>query len=262
MKPHQAALLLGLAALDCFAMAIGVTVIAGILLAAAKPKQTFGGEAQTSPLPAFPPSTLASAIPTVTPRFKPTESASALSPTAEIEVEWRIFSVAEVEISMPATYAAGDPHTEAAAIVAALQELGADFDWTAIEEKLTGAAKSYVLWGIDSRQGNPAVVTNVAVAYDFPSPGESPADYASRFLDSISNQYSLLERLGLAHPAYEVERLLLLAFDEGGAQKQMAVYFVRDGNRIWDIFCYTAADEMETRLPVFDRMVDSFRVRG
>jgi hypothetical protein len=233
MKVWQAALLGVLGALDCLVVVAGLAIVLG------------------AGMPALP------AAPPPLGRLAETDTPTA-APTAAME-GWVKYTVPAVEIWMPGTYAAGDPHKDAAAIVAALKQMGANFNWSVIEQQLKTSSENYVLWGIDSHQGNPAVVTNVAVAYDFPNPGEPLADYATHFVGAISDSFVLIESKNIRHPEYEVQRILLDTKDTQGTPMRIAMYAMRDGNIIWDMICFTAVDEMDARLPSFDQMAVSFR---
>jgi hypothetical protein len=268
MKIWQTALLIGLAAMDCLVLVAGLVFILGSVSPSAGGKADLP-PAETTPPPAGPtlpptpsatPITMIFQFPTYTPYGTPADTAT-LTPTATGLFDgWVKFAVPEVEIWMPGTYAAGDPHTEAAAIVASLQEKGADFNWSLIEESLTKSAENYVLWGIDSYQGNPAVVTNVAIAYDYPNPGQPLEEYATHFIGAVSADFILIEQQTIRHPVYEVERVIFETKETSQTPMRVALYAVRDGNIIWDVLCSTAIDEMGSRLPAFDQMVDSFRV--
>jgi hypothetical protein len=271
MKIWQAALLIGLAVMDCLVVVAGTAVVIGSI-SSASPKGAAASLAPTStpklqsigptlaPTPSETPLTMVFQFPTYTPFGTPADTPTFTPTSTDLFEGWVKFFVPEVEIWMPATYAAGDPHTEAKAIIASLKEKGANFDWDVIEKEMTTLAKNYVLWGIDSRQGNPAVVTIVAVAYDFPNPGESLPAYTTRFVSAISNKYLLIEQQKVNHPEYEVERAILETKDPSATPMRLALYAVRDGNIVWVILCYTAVDEMKERLPSFNQMVDTFRV--
>jgi hypothetical protein len=266
MKVWQAALLGVLGALDCLVVVAGLAIVLGAgmpaLPAAPPPTATLppptAGPTLTPTLTETP-LTMVFQFPTYTPlgRLAETDTPTA-APTAAME-GWVKYTVPAVEIWMPGTYAAGDPHKDAAAIVAALKQMGANFNWSVIEQQLKTSSENYVLWGIDSHQGNPAVVTNVAVAYDFPNPGEPLADYATHFVGAISDSFVLIESKNIRHPEYEVQRILLDTKDTQGTPMRIAMYAMRDGNIIWDMICFTAVDEMDARLPSFDQMAVSFR---
>jgi hypothetical protein len=270
MKIWQAALLIGLAAMDCLVLVVGLILIVGSV-----PSSPSGGEANLvrtatplpqpaeptlPPTPSETPLTMIFQFPTYTPYGTPADTAT-LTPTATgLFDRWVKFSVPEVEIWMPETFAAGDPHTEAQAIIASLQEKGANFNWPVIEEQLTTAPENYVLWGIDSYQGNPAVVSFVFIAYDFANPSQPLADYATQFIGAVSADFILIEQQTVRHPVYEVARVIFETKETSQTPMRVALYAVRNENIIWDVMCFTAVDEMDGRLPAFNQMVDTFRV--
>jgi hypothetical protein len=271
MKMWQFALLGGIAALDCLVLVVGAVVIIGSI-----PSSAAGGSSAKLPPTATPkaqiagptlapslsvtPLTMAFQFPTYTPYGTPAETETPTPTPTDPMAGWVKFFVKEVEIWMPGSFAAGRPQTEAKAIIASLKEKGADYNWPAIENDMTSAAPNYVLWGIDSYQGNPAIVTFVAVVYDFPNPGEPLADYATRFIGALSDDFVLIEQQKVRHPVYEVERVILETKGAEGTPMQVALYAARDQNMVWDVLCFTAADEMDERLRVFDQMVGTFRV--
>jgi hypothetical protein len=267
LKIWQAALLLGMAVMDCLVVVAGIVIVAGSVppAAVAKPSRTSTPEpaaagSASAPAPSATPLTMMFQFPTYTPYGTPADT-STLTPTVtEFTEGWVKFSVTELEIWMPPTFAGGDPHTEAEAIIASLKQMGAEFDWDAIEESLTNSDEHYIFWGIDSYQGNPGAVSNVAIFYDFPNPGESLAEYTTRVISANSDVFILVEQKIVHHPVYEVERVILDTKESLGASTRLALYIVRDGNVVWGIQCDTSVEEMPARLPAFDHMVDSFRV--
>ncbi len=271
MKIWQAAILGGMVMMDCLVLVAGTAIVIGSI-SSSSPEVAAVNHPSTStpsrqmvgptlaPTPSVTPLTMVFQFPTYTPFGTPADSPTRTPTSTDIFAGWVKFTVPEAEIWMPGTYAAGDPHTDIDAIIASLKEKGAEYNWEVIEEKLTTASENYVLWGIDSYQGNPAVVTNVAIAYDFPNSGESLSEYTTRFVGAISKDFLLIEQQKVKHPEYEVERAILETKDTSGTPMRIALYAVRDGNIVWDIICYTAVDEMNQRLPSFNQMVDSFRV--
>jgi hypothetical protein len=169
---------------------------------------------------------------------------------------WTKIAVPEAEIWMPDSYAAGDPHTEAQAILDALVDKGANYNWDYLLDQMTNAEPDYVLWGIDSHQGNPEIVTNVAVIYDTLARGESLAEYAER---RTSGDSVVIEQGGFLHPLYQIVRLVLKAADPESEPIRFVLYSVKDGGNVWNILCVTGTDELEDRLPEFDKMAGSFQ---
>lgn len=275
MKNWQIGLLGGMGLLDCLVLAVGVAIVYGSIssraagpaaaenpaaeaayLTAAVPAPTVDASAPT----AEPSPTLEILYPTFTPFGTPADTLTPTETATSSMQDWVQYSVREVEMWMPGTYAAGNPHTDAQAIIAALKAKGANFNFDAIDKDLTTSAKNYVLWGIDSIQGNPNIVTNVAVLYDYPHPGEPLADYTTRFISEMSETYSLVEQSKINSPLYEIERTILETKNPQTTATRIAFYSVRDQNIIWDVLCITAANEMETRLASFDLMVDTLQV--
>ncbi len=274
MKTWQLALLGGMGLMDCLVLAAGLMFVFGSLpsgstsgiaaeipisdssLAAAVPVPTAAVPSSTPE----PSATLDYQFPTFTPLGtlpdSPTPTASATSSMQG----WVKYSVREVEMWMPGSFAAGNPHTDAKAIIASLKEKGANYNFDAINKDLATSAKNYVLWGIDSVQGNPNIVTNVAVLYDYPHPGEPLADYITRFVGEMSETLILIEQSKINSSVYEIERTILETKSSQTTTTRLAFYTVRDQNIIWDVLCITAADEMASRLPAFDLMVDTLRV--
>jgi hypothetical protein len=277
MKPGQIALLGGMALLDCLVLIGGLAIVFGSL-SSRSANQVAGDIPTATSIPtdtavtaptvttdtALPPTEEPSATPeylfaTWTPNGIPTDSPTP-SPSATSSMEgWVKFSVKEVEMWMPGSYAAGNPHTDAKAIIASLKEKGADFNFTAIQKDLSTASKNYVFWGIDSVQGNPAIVTNVAVLYDYPSAGEPLADYARRFIGEMSGDFTLIEQNSITSPVYEIDQVILETKSSEGTPTRLILYAIRDHNIIWDVICITGVDEMKARLSSFNLMVDTFR---
>jgi hypothetical protein len=270
MKLWQAAILGGMAALDCLVLVVGAVIIissipspAGGSLANAAPTATpvvppMGPT--LAPAASETPLTMVFQFPTYTPFGTPAETQTFTpSPTGMMD-GWAKFAVSEIEVWLPESYAAGKPQTETDAIIASLKEKGANFNWDVITENMGSVSENYVMWAIDSHQGNPDVVTNIAFIYDLPNPGEPLTDYTTRFVSEMSDSFTLIEQSRLRHPVYEAALVILESKDINGARTRIALYSLYDNNLVWNILCLTAADEMAERMPVFNRMVDSFRV--
>jgi hypothetical protein len=258
MKVRQAALLGGLAALDCLALVAGVVVALRALHAS--PASNSDAISANNRLPAagetpeFP--AAAGDSSTDTPTSTPTVIPSPTSLTGG----WIRIGVMEAEIWTPPTYAGGDPHADSAAIVEGLKAKGADYDFDFLEESMAASSENTVLWAIDARQGNPAVVTIILVLYDFPRPGEPLSEYTIRFAGATFSGLTPLERRTIHGSAYEIERLLLETPEGQGTAMSFVYYAVLDQDVVWDILCVTAMDEFDARLPQFDAVADSFRV--
>ena len=78
----------------------------------------------------------------------------------------------------------------------------------------------------------------------------------------MSDEYTLVEQQsGVRHPEYEAVMVILEAKNAGAGSAQTAAFYVlRARNEVWGILCETAGNEMDERLPIFNRMVESFRV--
>jgi hypothetical protein len=270
MKLWQAAILGGMALLDCLVLAVGGLVVfssmasnAGGSLANAAPTAspvvppmgpTLAPTASETPL------TMVFQFPTYTPFGTLAETMTLTpSPTGMMD-GWVKFSVPEMEVWLPESFAAGNPLTGTDAIIASLKEKGANYDWAVIKEQLESVSDNYVMWAIDSRQGNPEVITNIAFIYDYPNPGEPLADYATRFVGAMSDSFTLIEQSNLRHPEYETVMVMLESNNSSGVRTRVALYSLRHQGLVWDILAFTAADEMPVRQPVLNRMVESFRV--
>jgi hypothetical protein len=262
MKAWQAVLL---ALMAVMVIVVGLAIVLGPLLMGGGAEADAAGlpsspadETGPAPSPSQTPITMVFQFPTFTPYGAPLESPT---PTREDWMEgWVKVAVSEVEMWMPGTYAAGDPHTEADSIIAALQDEGANYNWDFLREQMTGVDETYVLWGIDSRQGNPAIITTVAVIYDRISSDQSLSEYANAFLSENADAFTLIEREPFAHPAYEAERLVLGDIEAEEIPKRYVLYAVRDGGFVWNFFCATALEEITDRLPEFDQMAGSFHI--
>jgi hypothetical protein len=271
MKIWQVALLGGMAALDCLVLVVGLVIILGTIPSAPGGGSVAGAQPTSTPVvpplgptlapdPSHTPLTMVFQFPTYTPFGTPAETYT-LTPSVTILMDgWVKFSVPEIEIWMPGTYAAGNPQTETDAIITSLKEKGANFNWDVIKEQLESVTDNYVLWAIDSHQGNPDVVTNIAFVYDVPNSGVSLSEYTTQFVGAMSDSFRLLEQSSARHPEYEALLLILEAKDTTGTPTQIALYALLHKGLVWDIMCFTAADEMTERLPVFNQMIETFRV--
>jgi hypothetical protein len=275
MKIWQLSLLGGMGLMDCLVLIVGVVFVLGsagsrsqgqvaVALPTAEPTQTAAEipvpTADAPPTAEEPTATLDYLFPTFTPLGTLPDTATPTATATSSMEGWVKYSVTEVEIWMPGSFAAGNPHTDAKAIVAFLKDKGANFNFDNIEKDLKDSSSNYVLWGIDSIQGNPAIVTNVAILYDYPHPGEPLADYATRFIGEMSPGFNVIEQAKVKSTLYEIDQVILETKNPQGAALRIALYAVRDQNIIWDVLCVTAADEMDDRLPSFDQMVDTLRV--
>ena len=276
MKTWQVALLGGMGLMDCLVLAAGVVIVFSSAssrstgqVAEAIPTAESTLPASAVPVPTVdaslftpePSATLNYLFPTYTPAGTVTADSPTPTASATSSMEgWVKYSVREVELWMPGSFVAGNPHTDGKAIVASLKEKGANYNFDSLEKDLKGSTKNYVFWGIDSVQGNPAIVTNVAILYDYPHPGETMADYATRFISTVSGDYLLIQQRSVPSPLYEINQILMETKSTSGTSMRIVLYAVQDHDIVWNVLCITAADEMDTRLPDFDLMVDTLRV--
>jgi hypothetical protein len=238
MKIWQAVILGGMAVMDCF-----VLVVSAVVIIRSTPSSAGGSVASAA----------ATAMP-VAVTMEPTPVRS------ELMDGWVKFAVPEMEVWLPGSFAAGKPKTGADAIIASLKEKGAHFNWDVINEQLESVTENYVMWAVDSYQGDPDVITNIAFVYDVPNPGELLADYATRFVGAMSDSFVLIEQANVRHPDYDAELVILESKPASGTPARMAIYALRDRDLVWVIMCFTAADELDGRLPVFNQIVGTFRV--
>jgi hypothetical protein len=261
LKVRQAAFLGSLAAMDC------ILLMAGVALVLSAPR-TSASTATPAPQAADPSSLPPNDIP---PRYveppgstATVDDSSAATPTpfpspTSLTEGWIRIGVEEVEILAPATYAGGDPHVDSKAIMEDLEAKGADYNFELLEEKMMTSSENTVLWAIDSRQGNPEVVTNVVILYDFPRTGESLAEYAARFVGSTFKDLLLVEQREMESPLYEIRQAILETREGQGTPMSFIIYAVLDRDVVWDVLCVTATDEFGGRLPQFDAIAGTFR---
>ncbi|MBN2084436.1 MAG: hypothetical protein JW748_04365 [Anaerolineales bacterium] len=126
---------------------------------------------------------------------------------------------------------------------------------------LESQGEGVVMWAIDSYQGNPESITDIAFIYGGSDTGEPLMDIATSFVGLASADYIFVEQQSsVRHPAYEAVMVMLEAKDSGEAPTQTAAFYVlRAHNELWGILCETAKDEMNKRLPIFNRIVETFR---
>jgi hypothetical protein len=268
MKVWQVLLLAGIAVMDCVVLVVGLAIVLGGK-PSASPEQASASSPPVpagltvaptlTPSPSETPLTMVFQFPTYTPYGTPPDTPTFTPTYTQLMTGWARFYTPLVEMWMPSSYAAGNPHIEANAIIASLKDKGAEFDWENLETRMDDAGDTIVFWGVDSRRGIPGVVTEVLVSYDFPNPGEPLADYANRFIGRVSDTFVVIEQRHVPHPLYELERLIMETKDVQGIPVRYALYAAREKNIVWDILCATASDEMNDRLIEFDLMVQSFR---
>ncbi len=76
----------------------------------------------------------------------------------------------------------------------------------------------------------------------------------------MSDSFRLVEQSSARHPEYEAVLVILEALDTTTTTTQIALYALKHEGLVWDIMCFTSADEMSERLPDFNRMVETFLV--
>jgi hypothetical protein len=271
MKIWQAAMLGGMAVLDCLVLVVGVVIILGAVpsapgggLAANAPATATPVVPPLGPSPSVTPLTMAFQFPTYTPYGTPAETFTPSPSATGVLDGWVKYTVPEIEVWLPQSYAAGEPQTEADAIIASLKEKGANpnINWSGVKNALEAQDEAIVLWAFDSFQGNPEILTNIAFIYGGYDAVEPLTDIATQFAGSMSDEYILIEQQsGVRHPEYEAVMVILEAKNtDGGPTETAAFYVLRARNEVWGILCDTASDEMDERLPIFNRMVETFRM--
>jgi hypothetical protein len=276
MKIWQIALLGGMAALDCLVLVVGAVIILGGIPSAPGSGSVAGGSSTSTPVvaplgptlapsPSLTPITMAFQFPTYTPYGTPAETFTLTPSFTGLMDGWVKFTVPEIEVWLPGSFTAGKPQTEADAIIASLKEKGAypTVDWDWFKEVLESQSEGVVLWAFDSYQGNPEAITDIAFMYGGLNAGEPLIDIATHLVGAMSDDYIFVEQQSsVRHPEYEAVMVMLEAKDSGEGPTQMAAFYVlRAQNVVWGILCETAKDEMNGRLPIFNRIVESFRVR-
>ncbi|MGB7540094.1 MAG: hypothetical protein WBM17_16250, partial [Anaerolineales bacterium] len=248
MKIWQVALLGGMALLDCLVLVVGAVIILGAVPSTPGAGSVAGAPATATPVvpplgatlapsPSMTPLTMAFQFPTYTPYGTPAETFTPTPSVTAMMEGWVKFSVPEVEVWLPGSFAAGKPQTETDAIIASLKEKGANFDWDVIKEQLESVTENYVLWAIDSHQGNPDVITNITFMFDYPRPGEPLADYATQNVGAMSDSFHLIEQSSARHPEYESVLVILESNPDGGTATRLAIYSLRNQNLVWNIIC-------------------------
>jgi hypothetical protein len=271
MKIWQVALLGGMAVMDCLVLVVGAVIILGAIPSTPGSGSVAGAPSTSTPVvvplgptlapsPSITPITMAFQFPTYTPYGTPAETFTLTPSVTGLMDGWVKFTVPEIEVWLPGSFAAGKPQTGIDAIIASLKGKGANFNWDVIKEQLESVPDNYVMWAIDSYQGNPDAITNIAFVYDVPNPGELLADYATRFVGAMSDSFVLIEQASARHPDYEAALVILESKPASGTPARMAIYALRDRDLVWVIMCFTAADELAGRLPVFNQIVETFRV--
>ncbi len=271
MKIWQAAMLGGMAVLDCLVLVVGVVIILGAVpptpgggLAANAPATGTPVVPPLGPSPSVTPLTMAFQFPTYTPYGTPAETFTPSPSATGVLDGWVKYSVPEIEVWLPQSYAAGEPQTEADAIIASLKEKGANpnINWSGVKDVLEAQNEAVVLWAFDSFQGNPEILTNIAFIYGGYDAVNPLTDIATQFAGSMSDEYTLIEQQsGVRHPEYEAVMVILEAKNAGGGATETAAFYVlRARNEVWGILCDTASDEMDERLPIFNRMIETFRM--
>ena len=138
MKIWQVALLGGMAVLDCLVLVVGAVIILGSRLHHAGGR--FGGQcgpatstpvvppmgSTLAPTASITPITMVFQFPTYTPYGTPAETFTPSPSVTGLMEGWVKYSVPEIEVWLPQSYAAGEPQTEADAIIASLKEKGAN----------------------------------------------------------------------------------------------------------------------------------------
>lgn len=161
------------------------------------------------------------------------------------------------EIWFPPEYTPVDSHGKLQEIIKAYENSGdaetAQLLAATFEEDVT----HYTLWMADTLPTALPYQTNVSLA-TYPLERKKLGDYIDAQIAGLPITTRLMERRPYPHGAYQAERLWLESSLSNTSLGQV-MYFIRTGNNVWVITCYTHFNEFYTRLPVFDQIARTFR---
>jgi hypothetical protein len=235
---------------------------------------TFGAPAPT-PTPAFVTRTFTPTLaptatftppPTSTPTREPTATVTPLPtftptrlppPTATPFPGWKKLESATIELWAPSHFVGGDPLKDKDAIVKSLRALGPEYvnSYNVVEQH----ADLFLLYALDPQVGSTGLLTTFSVTFNRLLPSGLMDQTQSGVAWQLPRQTILLDSRNVALH-YAAERRVVDAVAHNNLVRYL-VYTIKSTNYAWVLVFATPENEFYTRLPIFEQIALTLRIK-
>jgi hypothetical protein len=171
---------------------------------------------------------------------------------------WEKFESAGIELWMPASFEGGNLAEDLDMIAEKLKGLGSEFD--SIAQNIQNNPGMFVIWAFDSKVGPSGALTTVAVTTEKVLSAIPLDTYLDAAIQQLPSQFTVVERDIVKVGEHDAGRLVLEMAINNVMVKEV-LYAMKDSNNMWVITCGTSGAEFDTRLPVFEQIVQTFKVQ-
>lgn len=214
--------------------------------------------------PTTAPTATPTARPTLTPTLEPTATATATItpsptpsplPTATPPPGWKKLESATIEVWAPASFVGGDPIKSKDAIINQLSAFGSAY--TGSYQVIEQNAHLFLLYALDSRLGHTGFLTTFSVTHN--------RLLASGLIDptatalQLPRQMTVLDKRNVAL-YYAAERTVATSQTQTNRVRHL-VYTIKSTNYAWVLAFTTPEDEFFARLPVFEQIALTLRIK-
>lgn len=188
----------------------------------------------------------------------PTEEAIDTSPTvesADTAADWQEIEGAGVQLSLPESYAGGNPQTDIAKIREELLAINPEYEErvNAIEQN----AGNIALLAFDTTSADPQFLTNVNITGTQAAENITLEQYLEAITAQLGSIYEVQSSEVTQLDEYPAARIIAEANSEEATIKQL-FYIIQEDNQFWIVSYATTGDEFEARLPEFEQSIQSF----
>lgn len=198
------------------------------------------------------PSPTATTTPTVTPTPTPSPS-----PTVTPRPGWKKLESATIEVWVPNSFVGGDPIKDKDAIVSVLRAFGPEYvnAYRNIEQH----ADVFLLYALDSNMGNTGLITTLSVTLNRLLPSGLIDQTQSGVTWQLPRQFIVFDQRNVAL-YYAAERTIAEAVTYNNRVRYV-IYNIKATNYAWIMVFATPEDEYWTRLPIFEQIAQTLRIK-
>lgn len=202
-----------------------------------------------------PTQTLAPTV-TPTPTLTPSPTRTPL-PTATPPPGWKKLESANIELWVPGSFVGGDPVKDKEALLKALRAFGSEYvaSFKSIEQN----PNAFAIYAIDTRLGSTGFITTITLTVNQIVGSGTQETLQGGATLQFPRQYTVLDRRNVAL-YYAAERMVADSVVQNLRMRQLA-YTIKSTNTAWVLVFSTMEDEFFPRLPTFEQIALTLRIK-
>jgi len=186
-------------------------------------------------------------------QLNPTSSQPSAT-SASPESAWKTLKGNGVALSVPETYAGGNPKTDLDAIAQKLKQIDPDYEKRIESLKNDPSAPALLAFDMQSAESN--FPTNVSVATQKVPQDLTVEEYLDAVVKQISNEAKVIDQKVVSLENYQAGRIVTESTIGEIAISQL-FYLIKDDNKFWLVIYATTSGEFQERLPNFEKSIRS-----